>query len=1210
MKKHYFGALAIFTLLMASCSQEEQFFNENAKDVFSGEIISSNSRTSLGEGGKTIWSEGDAINLFQKSGFAHKFVVKNGDGGKTTADFAYGGVSEDLGNEFTQHYAAYPYKDNTTIVEEENSATINLDLTTLANQKYVAGTFDPAAAVMVAKSSNLVLPFTNALSMAKVNLSMQKPIMDAVVYSVKVISTDLPLTGEATVDMTLDKQPAVIASNGGKEITLTTGENGVTLGNEPTSFYIMVPAGIHDAGKFKLEFEVSLNRADIETLTKEYTEVINFQRSTIETFNLVFDDFGKVSASTEENVQRVEDATKANEALQENPKVQIKDVTGATADEPITIPAKESDAAAETHVIDLSLATLPTDAPVYITVEEANEGATEKTVKELEVIIPESATTGSLNIVAPGTTVTIKAANGTVIETIEAVTAENTLIIESGVTVNNLIVKGGNVEVYGKVGNISRSEGNEDAQTYIYLKEGAVVENYAADDANIFVIGTNGEELVCSQAQLQRAIDANVAEINVGGNIVGNVTVTQKAEIQITINGNGKNFNGVITVDGKSATYTTAGLTIKDLNFAAESISADACIRLGDDTNATRYTCNVTVDNCTFDVPGAVGIKSYTGGDKNLTITGCTATTKAHSLVQAKGIDGVFVQNCTVNSKNGMNFNNSTNVTVDNCTTDVRGYAARFGESNGGSGAAEVYTIKNSTLKSACEDGDAVIILRGTADNSTLNIENTTLEGTTKITNNASNAKVFINGIVSVSSAEELASALKAEVENISVILINNIDLPINTLGQQTGGSGEYKLGGENTQNITIDLNGNKLNITTTYWSVLGAKNADALFTIKNGTMTSSQASGTWNSYDLCFANCNYVFENVVFDKAIALEGANKEYTLKNVTINETHDYYAIWVSAKGQNVNINGLTVNSAGRGVKIDEQYVSAPAKVTMNVANATFNTVKKAAIVVKSVEGAEITWGAGNNIDNVAADNTFAVWVDENSKDYADKVVVNGVLSKVEGAASVLIYTADDLNNLKATDAYVVLKADIDFGGAAMTKPIEIWKNCTFDGQGHKISNVKTAVQGGYATSLFRGDANSGNKVIKNLIIENLTTPTGYSYASAIWSDLQGANIEIDNVHINNATIEAKGTIGGFVGFVSGSTTSVVVKNSSINNSNLNGGEADHKRGAVVGRAYGCAVTCEDVVVNKVKINDVAATTSTLVGDKGYTGTVTVK
>ena len=467
-----------------------------------------------------------------------------------------------------------------------------------------------------------------------------------------------------------------------------------------------------------------------------------------------------------------------------------------------------------------------------------------------------------------------------------------------------------------------------------------------------------------------------------------------------------------------------------------------------------------------------------------------------------------------------------------------------------------------------------------------------------------------INGSECVSTAAALAAALTSDKENISVALVNDIEVPISTLGQMTGGSGEYKLGGENTKNISIDLAGNKLTIATTYWSVLGAKNADALFTIKNGTMTSSQATGTWNSYDLCFANCNYNFENVVFEKAIALEAANKAYSLKNVTINETHDYYALWVAAKGQTITIDGLTINSAGRGIKIDDQYVNAPAKVTLNLANATFNTVKKAAVVVKSLAGATINWGAGNDIANVAADDTFAVWVDENSAAYADLVVVNGAPSKVEGTASVLVYTAEDLNNLKATNAYVVLKADIDFQGAAMTKPIELWKNSTFDGNGHKISNVKTAVQGGYATSLFRGDANPGNKVVKNLVIENLSTPAGYSYAAAIWSDLQGANIEIDNVHINNSAIAAKGTLGGFVGFVSGSTTYVVIKNSSINNTNLNGGEADHKRGAVVGRAYGCAATCENVVVENVKINDVVATTSTLVGDKGYTGTITVK
>ena len=261
--------------------------------------------------------------------------------------------------------------------------------------------------------------------------------------------------------------------------------------------------------------------------------------------------------------------------------------------------------------------------------------------------------------------------------------------------------------------------------------------------------------------------------------------------------------------------------------------------------------------------------------------------------------------------------------------------------------------------------------------------------------------KVGDNYVVSasqvVSTAEELAAALKSDAESISVVLYNDIECPIGTLGQTAAGDAK-QMGGVNTKNITIDLNNNKLLLTTTYWSVLGAKNSDAVVTIKNGTMTSSQASGTWNSYDLGFANCNYILENVVFEKAIALSAEGKNFTLKNVTINETHDYYAIWVEAIGQNISIDGLTVNSAGRGIKIDEQYISSPSKVTMNVNNATFKTVKKAAILVKSVAGAEINI-SNINISQVAKDAVNAVWVDSASAAYANLVTVTGASCIVE-------------------------------------------------------------------------------------------------------------------------------------------------------------------------------------------------------------------
>ena len=136
---------------------------------------------------------------------------------------------------------------------------------------------------------------------------------------------------------------------------------------------------------------------------------------------------------------------------------------------------------------------------------------------------------------------------------------------------------------------------------------------------------------------------------------------------------------------------------------------------------------------------------------------------------------------------------------------------------------------------------------------------------------------------VNVSTPEDLADALTSGDKNIAVTLEKDIEVPISSLGEQTPGSGEYKLGGENTESIVIDLNTYKLTITTTYMSAIGAKNDNATITIKNGSMTSTGNSATtWNINDLIFANCNYLFENVVFDKEVALTNTGKNAVMRD----------------------------------------------------------------------------------------------------------------------------------------------------------------------------------------------------------------------------------------------------------------------------------------------------------------------------------------
>ncbi len=272
-------------------------------------------------------------------------------------------------------------------------------------------------------------------------------------------------------------------------------------------------------------------------------------------------------------------------------------------------------------------------------------------------------------------------------------------------------------------------------------------------------------------------------------------------------------------------------------------------------------------------------------------------------------------------------------------------------------------------------------------------------------------SKVTKKVVGNVSNAAQLASALTSDAAQIAVTLVEDIDLSIASLGQQTGGSGEYKLGGENTESILIDLNDHTLNLTTSYMSKLGAKNDDALFTIQNGTMTSSTTGGTWDIYDLTFANCNYKIEDVVFEKSIAFTNDNRTVTMNDVTINEQNgDYYAMWISAVGQNITIDGLTLSSIGRGIKIDEEYVNNPAKVTLNISNSIFTTASKAAIMVDSKEGAEINV-TKVDISKVAADPVFTVWIDEDAKDHADKVIVNGAKVRIEGSNEQIVATSNE-------------------------------------------------------------------------------------------------------------------------------------------------------------------------------------------------------
>ena len=514
----------------------------------------------------------------------------------------------------------------------------------------------------------------------------------------------------------------------------------------------------------------------------------------------------------------------------------------------------------------------------------------------------------------------------------------------------------------------------------------------------------NPERLEAAMAKINANPEANpVIKIpansyvswTTGAAIGSTPLVNAENEVTETVTIQGEGENSVLVVGGAGVGSLRAAngakVIFKNMTIVDNSVSYAE--------NAWEYTYlefagKLEFENVTF--KGGIQLQAEDNDVLNATFKNCTFITEEESVYGVWVSDGTSTfSNCKFQGTRGLKMHEAygsdiTSVTIDGC--EFGPLSKKPGVAIGDLNAGTTVTIKNSTFN-GCQAGEQGLYI---------------YETDTDVTafNFTESNNIYINN--NVATAEELAAALTAGVAKINVVLQNDIELPITSLGQITGGSGEYKLGGENTEDITIDLNGHKLNVTTTYWSAIGAKNDDALFTIKNGTMTSTgNSAGTWNAWDVRFSNCNYEFENVKFEKAVALDNVDRSTKMKDVTITDTHntDTYGLWITAEGQKVTLEDCTIDmlpaTDGRGIKIDNQYVAEADQktVTLNIKDVTIKSDEKAAIVVKSVAGAEINV-SNLNINEVAEDNINAVWVDKDASAYAEKVIVNGALKSVEG------------------------------------------------------------------------------------------------------------------------------------------------------------------------------------------------------------------
>ena len=313
-----------------------------------------------------------------------------------------------------------------------------------------------------------------------------------------------------------------------------------------------------------------------------------------------------------------------------------------------------------------------------------------------------------------------------------------------------------------------------------------------------------------------------------------------------------------------------------------------------------------------------------------------------------------------------------------------------------------------------------------------------------------------------------LDAAEAADTKDFVIELLADAELDIKAWD---GPKNSLSIGTENTQSITINGNNHKLtfNQKDSDWNNVATMN-DAQTKLVLNDMTISSAgynNGPWNRHDINF-NCAVELNNVTSDKALAFKN---DATLKNVTISDdSGDIYAVWISPRGQKVDIDGLTIN-CGRGIKIDDEYSKTPYDATLNIANATFNTTKKSAILVKNNGETTINAGEGINIEHAAADTVNPIWVDEDKAEEFYKLTVTGanvVPEKKESDYVVCLMKGEQRwGYYKGTDALSRTIAQVEEGWSiklhqTTTEAVEVSKPLVITKNGFTADNV-TAGEG---------------------------------------------------------------------------------------------------------------------------------------------------
>ena len=528
---------------------------------------------------------------------------------------------------------------------------------------------------------------------------------------------------------------------------------------------------------------------------------------------------------------------------------------------------------------------------------------------------------------------------------------------------------------------------------------------------------------------LQAAINAvqNGETIVLLDDVTENVTLTEKVGLSYTIDGNGKKFNGTMTIKSLSDTNDNRRITIKNVNFVTET-GRDFITSV-----ETNHYPRLTVEGCSFTGTGkaaadtvAIRLKS----SHSVIIKDCTGT-GLHSFLQNTSGWNLTVENVTVtDSKSGLALGTVQGATIKGCNLDVDGYGIRID--------ANTYN-NNAVIESNTVEAFIPVVVRKANANS-----NITFAGTNTMTATNDDGIWMAIGTSEYEANGTMPTAPEAKV----YVTLNDNNLSKEGIYQEV-----IMLEGKGTEDepylITsveelIFFRDSVNKGETTY-------NASGVYVALNANIDLAGIDWSVNIGD----DCNATFDGI-FD--------GKDHTISNLTSTETAQkgdgyictglFGAIYGNAQIKNLTIENVNINTGD----FTGNNVAAVVGFAYN-ATGSIENVKVIGIKINAAKATGVGAIVGYDYYSPALTIKNCEVIGNNDSEITGKSYVGGIVGYASSKIAIANNTVNNID-VTATGSVGAIAGIMLGGGSATANTV---KNVELTATGEHWKNTAAVVAG---------------------------------------------------------------------------------------------------------------------------------------------------